>query len=223
MIYSSEGNENGRNYAWSRIQPHISCHSRTSVLTIRLSRLRDAITLSTRSQYAYVSECKVRLYTRCHVICGYIIYTNLLTQWNPFCFIHGLFTLSMPDKFQNLLSMLSGFVCGLFSWFVNNLRVHLSQNYLGVSSSIFTILEGNMSTQRNRLMATFTIGSWSMAICFMRMLFVCFNGFYVSGCARLFIPDVCCHSYDVSVIASHSRSAIVFIGAPFLVVPLAAL
>ena len=48
------------------------------------------------------------------------------------------------------------------------------------------------------------ISSWDRSFC---CCCISFNGFYVSCCVQLFIPDVWCHRYDASVIASHSRSA----------------
>ena len=57
-------------------------------------------------------------------------------------------------------------------------------------------------------MATFSTGSLGQVIQLYTYVFVCLNGFHVSGCARLFIPDVCCQLYDTSVIAGHSKSSI---------------
>ena len=56
------------------------------------------------------------------------------------------------------------------------------------------------------LMTMFSIGSLDRPFYFMCMFFVGLNRFDVSGRARLFIPDLCCHRFNTSVIASHRRS-----------------
>ena len=128
----------------------------------------------------------------------------------PILFIHfwndGLLTLSVTYKFMIELDFnaeqLWSLICGLLSWFI--LLVFISRQEL----------------PGPKLIVMLSTVSPGRLFCFLYMFPVCFNRFYVSRCAWLFIPEVCCHRFDTSVIVDLLWA---IIGASFLRVFLAAL
>ena len=83
------------------------------------------------------------------------------------------------------------FVVYRLVWFVSNLQVYLSQSYLGASWFTITVLD---AIEMLCSLLVPAVGNFVLGICFLYASML----FYVSDCARLFAPHMCCQDMTLS-------------------------